>query len=741
MADLSALEELLLGGYDVGALLAAQASAGQAPGGLLGLGGGLKPPLTQSGLGWAGPAPTDQSSIYQEVAQSLAAKLEEHRMQQVQVATALQTLQQLQQQEALANLTHQYLHQHGAQARAGNPFQRSRTTDLESLGRGPAAYDPMLSPGAGAAFGAGGISPADFDSHRAQMAALQHAAASGGHAGPHQSLALQRVPGVVGLQHNLPVRSFSSEHLVAGQRNRPQPGAGPGIMSQLGGPGQQGPSGSGGGGGMNGQAGAGKRAPLRQPSGLGPNGRQGQNQGGGHGGGNTGGGASGSGAGGNGNSGSGGQRGGVDGGRRARYAATAKAPSWASEDWHPMKAVIASGAHATGGTGVFLPHLATPPATPGSGGSGTGSGGATAAGSDSAAGAVKTGLASPATSVGGGVPGTSGAGPNGAGGGGLGSGRNSCDRASDHSASHRHNSGHSHSHVASANALLSGLGGGSTMMPAGPAGLGNGAMGVNGHMGHVAGGPGAALHPLHQHQHHHPHHASGLNAIGGHGPLLATPHPGMGMGGLGGAAATGLAHVAFAPPGGAPLSPLSPRDGVSPSCSAESNALGSGSGGLGSGAQTLTTTCGASAASHCASAAGASLASLGLAPSDLGMVGGLGGAGAGGSGAVANGGGSYSRGTTLESFSRASTTGWAASELDSLTGGPPALGGGGGSSVAAAAGFLTAGGADGMKVVAEEPEREREDALLDGEGECDFAALARELADLMGKQQQQGGAE
>ena len=65
MADLSALEELLLGGYDVGALLAAQASAGQGPGALLGLGGGLKPPLTQSGLGWAGPAPTDQSSIYQ----------------------------------------------------------------------------------------------------------------------------------------------------------------------------------------------------------------------------------------------------------------------------------------------------------------------------------------------------------------------------------------------------------------------------------------------------------------------------------------------------------------------------------------------------------------------------------------------------------------------------------------------------------------------------------------------------
>lgn len=80
------------------------------------------------------------------------------------------------------------------------------------------------------------------------------------------------------------------------------------------------------------------RAPLRQPSGLGPNGRSGQAGGsnGSNGNGGAANGAAGSGANGGGGGG-GGQRGGADGGRRARYAATAKAPSWASEDWHPMK--------------------------------------------------------------------------------------------------------------------------------------------------------------------------------------------------------------------------------------------------------------------------------------------------------------------------------------------------------------------------------------------------------------------
>lgn len=44
-----------------------------------------------------------------------------------------------------------------------------------------------------------------------------------------------------------------------------------------------------------------------------------------------------------------------------RTAATAKAPAWASPDWHPLKSVLASNSVAPAkpstGTGVFLPHL------------------------------------------------------------------------------------------------------------------------------------------------------------------------------------------------------------------------------------------------------------------------------------------------------------------------------------------------------------------------------------------------
>lgn len=75
-----------------------------------------------------------------------------------------------------------------------------------------------------------------------------------------------------------------------------------------------------------------------------------------------------------------------DGGRRARYAATAKAPSWASSDWHPLKAVLASGAPAAVGTGVFLPHLseATKPATATSTSAGPASSSSLAGGADTA---------------------------------------------------------------------------------------------------------------------------------------------------------------------------------------------------------------------------------------------------------------------------------------------------------------------------------------------------------------------
>ncbi|GIL67185.1 hypothetical protein Vafri_20615 [Volvox africanus] len=301
MAELPGLEELILGGYDVNALLAgAQGqSAGQGLG-VLGLEAQLqlKPSsLTQQALGWPAATPTDQNDLYQKVAQSLAAKIEEHRLQQVQMATALQQLQALQQQQELAQLQQQLnaLHQHVP--RVANPFQRSRTTDLESLGRGSSfdavgTYGPSL----------------DFEQQQKQLAALHQVTNPAA-----QLVGLQRIPGVIG-QHNLPVRSFSSEHLVVGQR-RPAvqvlPGAHAGQPMQT--------------------LANNKRPPIRQPSGLGPNGRSGPNG-----------------------------RNGAEGGRRARYAATAKAPSWASEDWHPMKAVIASGAQASSGTGVFLPNLSAP---------------------------------------------------------------------------------------------------------------------------------------------------------------------------------------------------------------------------------------------------------------------------------------------------------------------------------------------------------------------------------------------
>ncbi|GLC67914.1 hypothetical protein PLESTF_000622500 [Pleodorina starrii] len=301
MAELPGLEELLLSGYDVSSLLGgAPQRAGVA--GVLGLEAQLQlkaAGLPQQPIGWPAAAPTDHNELYQKVAQALAAKLEEQRLQQAQMANALQQLQALQQQQELAQLQQQLnaLHQHVP--RAANTFQRSRTTDLESLGRGSSfdvasVYAPAL----------------DFEQQQKQLAALQQAAHPAA-----QLVGLQRIPGVVG-QHNLPVRSFSSEHLVAGQRrNAAQMGL-PATTS-----GQAMPA-----SGANS-----KRPPIRQPSGLGPNGRSGPNA-----------------------------RGGAEGGRRARYAATAKAPSWASEDWHPMKAVIASGAQASGGTGVFLPHLSAP---------------------------------------------------------------------------------------------------------------------------------------------------------------------------------------------------------------------------------------------------------------------------------------------------------------------------------------------------------------------------------------------
>ncbi|GFR51938.1 hypothetical protein Agub_g14459 [Astrephomene gubernaculifera] len=294
MAELSALEELLLGGYDVGSLLAGvQApSAGQGLG-LLGLEAQLPlktTALPQQTLGWTNATHPEQSALYQEVAQSLAAKLEEHRLQQVQVATALQQLQALQQQQELAQLQQHLSALHQSVPRHPNTFQRSRTTDLECLGRST-CFD------VGGTYG----SALDFEQRQA-FAALQHAA------NPASQLAgLQRVPGVMG-QHSLPVRSFSSEHLVAGQR-RSAPHLTPTPVVQA----------------KATQSNT-KRPPFRQPSGLGPNGRVNPSRP-------------------------------ADSSRRARYAATAKAPSWASEDWHPMKAVIASGAQASGGTGVFLPHL------------------------------------------------------------------------------------------------------------------------------------------------------------------------------------------------------------------------------------------------------------------------------------------------------------------------------------------------------------------------------------------------
>lgn len=109
-----------------------------------------------------------------------------------------QQLQVLQQQQELANLQQQLNALHSA-PRAG-PFQRSRTTDLESLGRGPALELNNVY--------ACGV---EFDQQR-QLAAMQHAAMTGAPMG------LQRVPGVIG--HSTPVRSFSSEHLLTGQRRQ-----------------------------------------------------------------------------------------------------------------------------------------------------------------------------------------------------------------------------------------------------------------------------------------------------------------------------------------------------------------------------------------------------------------------------------------------------------------------------------------------------------------------------------------
>ncbi|PNH09011.1 hypothetical protein TSOC_004418 [Tetrabaena socialis] len=254
MAELAALEELLLSGFDVNALLAG------APG-LSGLEAQLVEAQHLQGglgqqLGWPGPGNQDMY-VAQDYQQTLAA---EHRLRQVQVATALQQLQNLQQQQSdLAALQQQLQGLTGGRASA---FGRSRTSDLESYGRRP-GYDVSSA-----------LAPPALD--YLQLSALQ--------AMPD---AQRGVQGVL-MQHNLPVRSFSSEHLVAGRTGRQQPNintAAPGIAAS---------------GTTSGPPG-GKRPPFRQPSGLGPNGR--------------------------------GQGRPADG---RRHRATAKAPSWASDDWNPV---------------------------------------------------------------------------------------------------------------------------------------------------------------------------------------------------------------------------------------------------------------------------------------------------------------------------------------------------------------------------------------------------------------------
>jgi hypothetical protein len=115
---------------------------------------------------------------------------------------SVQQLQALQQQQELVQLQQQITALHQQVPRTSNPFQRSRTTDLETLGR-PTSFD-VVSP----------YNPALEFEQQKQLAALHQAATQ-----PAQLVGLQRISGVIG-QHNLPVRSFSSEHLISGQRRQ-----------------------------------------------------------------------------------------------------------------------------------------------------------------------------------------------------------------------------------------------------------------------------------------------------------------------------------------------------------------------------------------------------------------------------------------------------------------------------------------------------------------------------------------
>ncbi|PNG99234.1 hypothetical protein TSOC_014992 [Tetrabaena socialis] len=230
----------------------------------------------------------ERSDFYQEYSagdpfNTIAAQLEEQRRAHVEQLAQLEILQR-----ELELHQHQQQLQHQLQGMSGgghHPFHRSRTTDLSNLGGGHSARHSVSA-------------NAPLDDYTAM---LQHAAAAS-----YGQQSRQHVQGLVGGQHSLPVRSFSSEHLPAGRRppQANQPATPPG-----------------------GQAGAASTS-NKKPSGLGPHGRTPQS----------------------------GRPADGPGGRRTRPAAYAKAPSWASGDWHPMKAVIASGANASTGTGVFLPY-------------------------------------------------------------------------------------------------------------------------------------------------------------------------------------------------------------------------------------------------------------------------------------------------------------------------------------------------------------------------------------------------
>lgn len=328
--DLSALEQLFsLSGLDVSALLGASSGAHA--------GGGAQQLVhDQAALSWGAP---EQQSLLREVAHSLA-QLEEQRQRQQQVANAIQTLQALQQQENDLALLQQQL---SAVPRA-NAFQRSRTCDLDhhTMPPGPGQVSALAAVQHQQSYGQV-HQPAPLD-YEQQLLALQaaHPGLSLPTTGPLGNARVAR-----NLMNAPPQRSYSSEALRIGSRAQ-QAAAGSTSAAQ---------SAAAGGSNNRGSARHQQQQQGQGGSGLPANGRS--------------------------------QGRAADGGRRSRYAATAKAPSWASSDWHPMKAVLANKAPAAAstGTGVFLPHLADVPKQ--------GSASAAAAAPEQPAAAVSATLAQP----------------------------------------------------------------------------------------------------------------------------------------------------------------------------------------------------------------------------------------------------------------------------------------------------------------------------------------------------------